>query len=206
METKNVLEKRRSRATSEGSSRRVSRKDSILKKDGKSKDSGFFDSGVVGDQGLQGRKYSGEDRVDLLKRSGGGGSRKSLRFSAIEDENILKSANWESPENKNVWGKQSQDKYIVEDSDRRRSVNLVKLEDVLLQKEAEFSITLNENGGSLENLTPSRLKKIDGNARCARIDRIEPRLEQSEVFTPGRSSLKLSSRIIGRSIPDMTGS
>lgn len=94
----------------------------------------------------------------------------------------------------------------MEDSDRRRSVNLVKLEDVLLQNESGFSIPLNENRGSLENLTPSRLKKIDGNARCARIDRIEPRLEQSEVFTPGRSSLKLSSRIMGRSIPDLTGS
>jgi hypothetical protein len=92
-ETKNVLEKRRSRATSEGSSRRVSRKDSILVKNGKSKDFGFFDTGVVGGGGVGGRKYSEEDLVDLLKRSEGGSSRKSLRFSAIEDENILQSAN-----------------------------------------------------------------------------------------------------------------
>lgn len=94
----------------------------------------------------------------------------------------------------------------MENSDRRRSVNLVKPEDILLQKEAGFAFPVNENRGSLENLTPRRLKKIDGNARCARIAIIEPRLEQSVVSTPGRSSLKLSSRIISRSIPDITGS
>ena len=202
METKNVLEKRNSRATSEGSSRRVSRKDSIQKKDGKSKDSGFFDSQVVGDQGLQGRKYSEEDCLELLKKSERGGSRKSLRFSAIEDENILDGTNQQYPENKNVGGDQSQDKYIVESSGRRRSVNLTKLEDVL-QKQAEFASPLNGNPESLENLTPNRLKKRDNQARC---DRIEPRLEQSQVFTPGRSSLKSTSRILARSIPDMTGS